>query len=722
MVGTEYLERMKDAERRYEARTTEREDALETIGRRGVLHGDDPKRVTDRLSRLGVDWTMATALERMPPGPSTGRSLGDALAPRSFGADLLGLERLMGRNDLIDVGFLEAGYLASRPVGRVAVGGRDAHYGTGFLISPELLLTNNHVLRDEQEAARGVIEFDFQAGTDGQALVPVRFNLEPERFFATDATLDFTVVAVSGDNPEGGRLDTFGWLPLIEAQGKAILGEIVNIIQHPNGEPKQAALRENQVVDLLELFVHYRTDTCPGSSGSPVFNDQWEVVALHHAGVPATDADGNYLTTDGTRWTPEMGEHRLAWKANEGVRVSRVLGALRELQLTGSAAQLRDRIFESAHGPQPRPAPASAAAPALALNGARPGTPDGAAAAHWTVPLHITVSAGAPSAPDGPALSVSPAAAPSVARPAAANGTAAGSAPAAAADIELRAALVDLEVGLSRPYYDAQADRAASEAYYAHVRHESGAALARALTRLLESTHERRPAYKPMRLVYPWVDLHPDRQLRSIYSGRTFTAEEFVRADAAAEAARTARWQELLLRESAPGPAELAEKADALEAALPFNCEHVVPQSWFGKREPMRGDLHHLFACESGCNSFRGNTPYFDFAEREEVVRHACGRREADRFEPSAGKGPVARATLYFLLRYPGQVGDAARELRADRLDLLLAWHGQDPVSEYERHRNAAAAEIQGNRNPLVDHPDWAGRIDFSDVWAAQPV
>ena len=52
---------------------------------------------------------------------------------------------------------------------------------------------------------------------------------------------------------------------------------------------------------------------------------------------------------------------------------------------------------------------------------------------------------------------------------------------------------------------------------------------------------------------------------------------------------------------------------DLLEASAPYNCEHVVPQSWFSKKEPMRGDLHHLFACESRCNSFRGNHAYFDF-------------------------------------------------------------------------------------------------------------
>jgi endonuclease G len=78
-----------------------------------------------------------------------------------------------------------------------------------------------------------------------------------------------------------------------------------------------------------------------------------------------------------------------------------------------------------------------------------------------------------------------------------------------------------------------------------------------------------------------------------------------------------------------------------------------------------------------------------------------------------AGKGPVARATLYFLLRYPGQIGDEARELQRERVSLLLEWHGANPVAEYERHRNAAIAELQGNRNPLIDHSEWAERVDF---------
>lgn len=160
------------------------------------------------------------------------------------------------------------------------------------------------------------------------------------------------------------------------------------------------------------------------------------------------------------------------------------------------------------------------------------------------------------------------------------------------------------------------------------------------------------------------------------------------------------------------GEEALAAELDALEAAFPYNCEHVVPQSWFQKREPMRGDLHHLFACEWGCNSFRGNTPYFDFADFQEVVRDDCGKREGDRFEPASGKGPAARAVLYFLLRYPRVV--SAAEFPTERLAILLDWHDNDAVDRYERHRNQAVFELQGNRNPLIDHSDWARKVAFA--------
>ena len=90
-------------------------------------------------------------------------------------------------------------------------------------------------------------------------------------------------------------------------------------------------------------------------------------------------------------------------------------------------------------------------------------------------------------------------------------------------------------------------------------------------------------------------------------------------------------------------------------------------------------------------------------------------RREENRFEPSSrtGKGVVARATLYFLIRYPGKIAAAGGEFDSERLPMLLDWHQQTPPDEYEKHRNTAIFAVQGNRNPLIDYPNWAKKIDF---------
>lgn len=723
--GTEsdYLSQLTAAAERYADHAPQRESNQAALRTRGVLYADEPERIEKRLARLGADWSLATAIERTPSVPvrTAGSTL--PLPPDDFGSAALGLERLIGRNDLTPVAFLEEGVLVSRSVGRVTIGGPDGSHGTGFMVSPSLLLTNNHVLPDQERAARSTVAFAYQAGVDGRPTMPAVFQLEPRRFFLTDRSLDFSLVAVGERGGQGENLSSFGRLTLSEAQGKVIIGEFVNIIQHPRGEPKQIALRENQVIDLLDEFVHYACDTREGSSGSAVFNDQWEVVALHHSAIPMTDAEGRPLSVDGTVWRPETGEDQLAWKANEGVRISSVLRALREVTLTGTAARLRDEVFGV--GTTSAPVGSSLFVPpgdGRTGTGGGAGAYAGVATTQLTVPLWVTLGFGSAvptttaenngSRPvPAPGPSTIPAA-PAPAPPAPARTDAAS-----AVERDVDAALVNHRLATARPYYERAADHAARDAYYAGVSTGDGDTLRRTLTELLDETHSPRPGYKPVRLVYPWVDLHPDGRLRSVYSGRDFSAEEFIRADAAALEARLARVQELFLHESTAGPNEFAAEFDALEAAMPFNCEHVVPQSWFAKLEPMRGDLHHLFACEVGCNSFRGNFPYFDFPDFEEAVRDACGMREDVGFEPEHGKGAVARATLYFLLRYPGLVGDAEREFPRSRLPVLLAWHDSEPVSEYELHRNAAIAEIQGNRNPLIDHPEWVGGIDFSGVW-----
>jgi endonuclease I len=317
----------------------------------------------------------------------------------------------------------------------------------------------------------------------------------------------------------------------------------------------------------------------------------------------------------------------------------------------------------------------------------------------WTVPLEVTVRLGA-------AAEVPASGGPS---------PAGGLVPGPDEEQELREALEELERARQRVYYDAEADGEARETYYADIDPSvTPKTMFRHLSKLVRATHTEHPRYRPRRYVYPWVDLHPDHKLRSIYSGVAYEPETFIREDFRISQERALRLQEWMAMESTRDTERLQKEIRLLEARLPYNCEHVVPQSWFEGREPMRGDLHHLFACESGCNSFRGNRAYFDFADFEEALRDECGKLMENKFEPSAGKGAAARATLYFLLRYPGEISGDEIGLTEERLPLMLEWHAAFPVTEYERHRNWAIFEEQGNRNPLIDHPEWAAKIDFT--------
>ena len=394
------------AEQRYAGREAERRETLRRLEEGGILAADTPERVEKRLARLGADTSAAEAIARgaIPAPPATEAPAGDLaeLAPdgapvetiEAEGVDVVALERLFGSNALISAAFLEAGARAARTVARILVltertGGVE-RFGTGSLVGPRLLLTNNHVLKTAETAARATIEFGYVLGLDGHSNRTVAFEPEPDALFLTDRELDYTLVAVQEQNEDGEPLAQFGWNPLIEAEGKAIKGEKLNIVQHPNGEPKQLAIRENQLVDLLENFLHYETDTAPGSSGSPVFNDQWEVVGLHHSGVPHKDEQGRKLAIGGGLWTPEMGEHRIDWIANEGVRISRIIKHVKAQQLEPEAARLRAQMFETS---PPAEAGEREAGSAVAM--ARPAG-DSQAEVVVTIPLEVTVRLGAP--------------------------------------------------------------------------------------------------------------------------------------------------------------------------------------------------------------------------------------------------------------------------------------------------------------------------------------
>lgn len=241
-------------------------------------------------------------------------------------------EGVIGTDDTVWSSFLPRGAACARAVGRVCWAAEPAETrsnGTGFLVAESLLLTNHHVLDSEQAAAESEVEFGFEYDHAGRESAAEVLALEPQRLFLTDPALDFTVVAVapSADGtPPGRRL---GCLPLIARTGKVRNGEPLNLIHHPAGARKKVTIRESRLLAMAETTLSYSGDTLGGSSGAPVLNDQWEVVALHFGGKPCRDTRRRPLTVNGELWTPGMPESLKAYEFNVGSRVSRIVASLK---------------------------------------------------------------------------------------------------------------------------------------------------------------------------------------------------------------------------------------------------------------------------------------------------------------------------------------------------------------------------------------------------------
>lgn len=164
-------------------------------------------------------------------------------------------------------------------------------------------------------------------------------------------------------------------------------------------------------------------------------------------------------------------------------------------------------------------------------------------------------------------------------------------------------------------------------------------------------------------------------------------------------------------------------------SATAYNKEHVLPKSWMpgslDEDDFPGSDYHNLFNVKASVNSKRSNHLVGNVVNEswsDMTSSYGTNALGDNVFEPKDNiKGNVARAMFYVLTTYDGFGGSWAFnhiDSPGDEQDvsLLLQWHDQDPPDNFEIARNEYIYNVQGNRNPFVDNPDWVDCIDFKTL------
>ncbi|SHG31867.1 endonuclease [Flavobacterium johnsoniae] len=159
-----------------------------------------------------------------------------------------------------------------------------------------------------------------------------------------------------------------------------------------------------------------------------------------------------------------------------------------------------------------------------------------------------------------------------------------------------------------------------------------------------------------------------------------------------------------------------------------YNREHIIPQSVFNEQSPMVADAHFITPTDGKVNGMRSNYPHgtvnsatYTSQNGSKLGSSSVSGYSGTVFEPiNAFKGDIARMYFYFATRYESTVagysypmfnGSSNQVFTTAFLNMLLAWHAQDPVSAREIARNNAIYARQNNRNPFIDHPEYVNQI-----------
>lgn len=169
-----------------------------------------------------------------------------------------------------------------------------------------------------------------------------------------------------------------------------------------------------------------------------------------------------------------------------------------------------------------------------------------------------------------------------------------------------------------------------------------------------------------------------------------------------------------------------------------YNREHLFPQGFFNNSDalPMVSDIHTVVPTDGFVNNGRSNYPFGIVSNTNTSYANGSKWGTGNNygytnrvFEPiDEFKGDIARAMLYFAVRYEDNWNDSGWEApdaspynplngTSDQfyetwfINTMLDWHAADPVSQRELDRNDEAYNFQGNANPFVNHPEYAALI-----------
>lgn len=229
---------------------------------------------------------------------------------------------------------------------------------TGFLVGRNYLLTNYHVfpekaegILDQEYVSEYIAQFSYEQDVLGRKIEPISYQLE--RIVCFDKRLDYVLAKLKNvptniDASLGQAGDIFDWIPMSDdpmliaapisdditneilqekldkvdrkldievIRKRAKFGEPVNIIQHPKGRRKEIILSNNWTKKIFKDFIYYEADADFSSSGSPVLNQQWQLVALHHASI-AEEVE-------------EVGINKFITVGEKGIRISSIVEDMR---------------------------------------------------------------------------------------------------------------------------------------------------------------------------------------------------------------------------------------------------------------------------------------------------------------------------------------------------------------------------------------------------------